>query len=60
MDKGDYPLPDSISLFCLPLGAVIECWPEKAQHPLPIFSTFALTSGNGEKVSIMVYFNCKF
>lgn len=49
-DYEGYPLPDSVPLFCLPLGAVIECWPENAQSPLPIFSTFALTSAAGEKV----------
>ena len=49
-DYEGFPLPDSVPLFCLPLGAVVECWPEKAQAPLPIFSTFALTSASGEKV----------
>jgi hypothetical protein len=49
-DQKVYPLPDSIPLFCLPLGAVIECWPEKAQYPLPIFSTFALTDAKGETI----------
>ncbi|XP_066928785.1 C-myc promoter-binding protein-like [Clytia hemisphaerica] len=49
-DYEGYPLPDSVPLFCLPLGAVVECWPEKAQAPLPIFSTFALTSATGEKI----------
>ncbi|XP_047139926.1 C-myc promoter-binding protein isoform X1 [Hydra vulgaris] len=49
-DYKDYPLPDSVQLFCLPLGAVIECWPETAQPPLPIFSTFALTDAKGEKI----------
>ena len=50
-DYEEFPLPDSVPLFCLPLGAVVECWPEKAQPPMPIFSTFALTGSKGEKVS---------
>ena len=58
-DYEDFPLPDSVSLFCLPLGAVIECWPEKAQPPLPIFSTFALTGAKGEKVNIYIYELCE-
>lgn len=49
-DYDHYGLPDCVALFCLPLGAVVECWPEKAQPPLPIFSTFALTDATGEKV----------
>ena len=49
-DHVGFALPDSVALFCLPLGAVIECWPEKAQPPFPIFSTFALTGAKGEKV----------
>ena len=50
-DFKGYGIPDCVPLFCLPLGAVVECWPEKAQPPLPIFSTFALTGATGEKVS---------
>ncbi|KFM69755.1 C-myc promoter-binding protein, partial [Stegodyphus mimosarum] len=32
------------------MGATIECWPKKAQHPKPVFSTFVLTSYSAEKV----------
>ena len=55
-DYQNFPLPDSVPLFCLPLGAVVECWPEKAQPPLPIFSTFALTGAKAEKVHWILYF----
>ncbi|CAI9731011.1 Hypothetical predicted protein [Octopus vulgaris] len=48
-DYDNYPLPESVPLFCLPMGATIECWPAKAQHPLPVFSTFILTTCGGEK-----------
>ena len=46
-----FTLPDSVVLFCLPTGAVVEYWSDNAVHPLPTFSTFALTLESGEKVS---------
>ncbi|XP_035218494.1 C-myc promoter-binding protein-like [Stegodyphus dumicola] len=49
-DYETFPLPPSVPLFCLPMGATIECWPKKAQHPKPVFSTFVLTSYSAEKV----------
>ena len=39
-------------MFCLPHGAIIECWPENSQHPLPSFSTFVLTGASGQKVCL--------
>lgn len=48
-DYENFPLPASVPLFCLPMGATIECWSAKAQHPLPVFSTFILTTSGGEK-----------
>ena len=41
-DYEDFPLPDSVPMFCLPMGATVECWSAKAQHPFPVFSTFVL------------------
>jgi len=49
-DHTEFPLPDSVPLFCLPIGAVVECWPASARPPLPIFSTFALTDLKGGKI----------
>ncbi|GIY17953.1 c-myc promoter-binding protein [Caerostris darwini] len=49
-DYETFPLPPSVPLFCLPMGANIECWPKKAQQPKPVFSTFVLTSYSAEKV----------
>ncbi|CAG2163408.1 unnamed protein product [Oppiella nova] len=49
-DYPHYSLPESVSLFCFPMGATIECWPKRAQQPKPIFSTFVLTSDSAEKV----------
>ena len=51
-DYPNLPLLDSVPMFCLPLGVSLECWPVKAQHPLPVFSTFVLTGASFEKVTI--------
>ncbi|XP_072010090.1 DENN domain-containing protein 4C isoform X2 [Engystomops pustulosus] len=45
-----FPLPEPVPLFCLPMGATIECWAPKIKYPLPVFSTFVLTGSNAEKV----------
>ncbi|XP_052793201.1 C-myc promoter-binding protein-like isoform X2 [Mya arenaria] len=49
-DYADFPLPESVSMFCLPMGATVECWSAKAQHPYPVFSTFILTGIGWNKV----------
>ncbi|XP_033633840.1 C-myc promoter-binding protein-like isoform X2 [Asterias rubens] len=49
-DDEEFPLPDSVSRFCMPLGATIECWSTARHHPLPVFSTFVLTDSAGKKV----------
>lgn len=49
-DYERFPLPDTIPMFCLPQGAIIECWPENSQYPLPSFSTFVLTGASGQKI----------
>lgn len=58
-DYESFPLPESVPLFCLPMGATIECWPSNSKYPLPIFSTFVLTGASAEKVtcvkSLVVY-----
>ncbi|XP_077989167.1 C-myc promoter-binding protein-like isoform X2 [Glandiceps talaboti] len=43
-------LPESVPLFCLPMGASIECWSAKRNHPLPVFSTFVLTDSQAVKM----------
>ncbi|XP_074055991.1 DENN domain-containing protein 4C isoform X3 [Macrotis lagotis] len=45
-----FPLSESVPLFCLPMGATIECWDPQTKYPLPIFSTFVLTASSAEKV----------
>ncbi|XP_057692439.1 C-myc promoter-binding protein-like isoform X1 [Corythoichthys intestinalis] len=49
-DYESFPLPESVPLFCLPMGATIECWPVSTKYSLPVFSTFVLTGASGEKV----------
>ncbi|KAM9214270.1 DENN domain-containing protein 4C isoform 1-T1 [Leptosomus discolor] len=45
-----FPLSESVPLFCLPMGATIECWDPQTKYPLPVFSTFVLTCSSAEKV----------
>ncbi|XP_071436782.1 DENN domain-containing protein 4C isoform X2 [Pithys albifrons albifrons] len=45
-----FPLSESVPLFCLPMGATIECWDAQTKYPLPVFSTFVLTCSSAEKV----------
>lgn len=49
-DYESFPLPESVPMFCLPMGAMIERWPTHTKHSLPVFSTFVLTGASGEKV----------
>lgn len=49
-DYPGYSLPESVPLFCMPMGATIESWPKKCQQPRPVFSTFVLTSDTAVKV----------
>ncbi|KAM9753780.1 C-myc promoter-binding protein isoform 2-T2 [Menidia menidia] len=49
-DYESFPLPESVPMFCLPMGAMVECWPAHTKHSLPIFSTFVLTGASGGKV----------
>ncbi|XP_072320638.1 C-myc promoter-binding protein-like isoform X2 [Eucyclogobius newberryi] len=49
-DHACFPLPESVPLFCLPMGASLELWPPDTHPSLPVFSTFVLTTASGEKV----------
>ena len=41
-------------MFCLPMGATVECWPAQAATPKPVFSTFVFTVADGaEKVRLV-------
>lgn len=52
-DLTDFPFPNSVPLFCLPMGASLEIWPVEAKHPKPVFSTFVLTVSDAKyKVQI--------
>uniref|UniRef100_UPI00398E5302 C-myc promoter-binding protein-like n=1 Tax=Pristiophorus japonicus TaxID=55135 RepID=UPI00398E5302 len=50
IDSESFPLPQTVPVFCLPMGATIESWPAQTKYQLPVFSTFVLTAGTGEKV----------
>ncbi|XP_057690391.1 DENN domain-containing protein 4B-like isoform X2 [Corythoichthys intestinalis] len=49
-DLDAFPLPDSVPVFCLPMGVSLESWPVDAKYQLPVFSTFVLTTASGDKV----------
>ncbi|XP_075901883.1 DENN domain-containing protein 4B isoform X4 [Nelusetta ayraudi] len=49
-DLDAFPLPDSVPVFCLPMGVAVESWPISTKYQLPVFSTFVLTSASGDKV----------
>uniref|UniRef100_A0A8V5GUG6 Uncharacterized protein n=1 Tax=Melopsittacus undulatus TaxID=13146 RepID=A0A8V5GUG6_MELUD len=49
-DTASFPLPASVPVFCLPMGATVESWPSGAQFPLPLFTPFVLTGASGDKV----------
>ena len=53
-DQGEFPLPESVPLFCLPFGVSVEAWNRHTPFPLPTFSTFALTSALGQCVSTLL------
>lgn len=52
-DNEAFPLPESVPVFCLPMGATIECWPAQTKYPVPVFSTFVLTGAAGDKVGTL-------
>ena len=45
-----YSLEDNVSLFCMPMGATLECWPAVSSRPAAVKSTFVLTLASREKV----------
>ncbi|XP_061552933.1 DENN domain-containing protein 4B-like isoform X4 [Phycodurus eques] len=49
-DRDAFALPESVPVFCLPMGVALESWPIDAKYQLPVFSTFVLTSASGDKV----------
>ncbi|KAM9310170.1 DENN domain-containing protein 4B isoform 1-T2 [Pholidichthys leucotaenia] len=49
-DLDSFPLPESVPVFCLPMGVSVESWPLDSKYQLPVFSTFVLTSASGDKV----------
>lgn len=45
-----YKLPESVAMFCLPLGSTIECWSKENSKVLPLLSNFILTLDSGSIV----------
>lgn len=45
-----YSFPNHVELFCLPMGATIECWSAKSLVRWPSFLTFVLTTADSEKL----------
>lgn len=45
-----YSLEETVALFCLPMGATLECWPSESTRPPAMQSTFVLTLASREKV----------
>ncbi|KAJ8718534.1 hypothetical protein PYW08_002771 [Mythimna loreyi] len=43
IERRNLLFPTSVPLFCLPMGATLELWPNNAAMPKPVFSTFVLT-----------------
>lgn len=59
-DYVNFPLPETVPLFCLPAGATIELWPPKVPHTRPSVSTFVLTSDSAQKIygSALTFYEC--
>ena len=45
-------LPSDLSLFCVPMGATLESWPQNTKKPEPAFSTFVLTVTNPQSEAL--------
>ncbi len=45
-----YSLEETVALFCLPMGATLECWPASAARTAAVTSSFVLTLANRNKV----------
>lgn len=61
VDYNNFSFPESVPLFCLPMGATLEMWPKQASQPKPVFSTFVLTVSDAtDKVLYMSGFYIQF
>ncbi len=45
-----YGLEETVALFCLPMGATLECWPADSARSASVKSTFVLTLADRSKV----------
>ncbi|MPD01637.1 C-myc promoter-binding protein [Portunus trituberculatus] len=53
--RPSFPLPADLALFCLPMGATLESWPQNSTQPQPVSSTFVLTVTSGVETVEKVY-----
>ena len=44
-----FSLEENVALFCMPMGATLECWPSTSSRPAAAKSTFVLTLASREK-----------
>ena len=44
-----YALEETVALFCLPMGANLECWPATSARASSVTSSFVLTLANRER-----------
>eukprot|EP00095_Tigriopus_kingsejongensis_P005877 snap_masked-scaffold38_size502422-processed-gene-3.3 protein:Tk05877 transcript:snap_masked-scaffold38_size502422-processed-gene-3.3-mRNA-1 annotation:"c-myc promoter-binding protein" len=49
-DNPVYSLEDTVALFCLPMGATLECWPSSATRSSSVNSTFVLTLADRSRI----------
>ncbi|KAA0723844.1 C-myc promoter-binding protein DENN domain-containing protein 4A [Triplophysa tibetana] len=49
-DYESFSLPESVPMFCLPMGVSVERWTPHVKYLLPTYSTFVLTGASGAKV----------
>lgn len=54
-DYKDFPLPESVTIFCMPDGVHLQRR-LVTDTPLPIYFTFVLTDANGERVYGVITF----
>ena len=52
-----YALEETVALFCLPMGANLECWPATSARASSVTSSFVLTLANREEYDGRLGFN---
>ena len=50
-----YALEETVALFCLPMGANLECWPATSARASSVTSSFVLTLANREAKAFVLF-----